>query len=173
MVQFFYANCFIVTPQNTCRYAQYVERCCVFHVCVKNCTQTTQNHADALRNFAPLREKHMLFCQESFHTELTEIHRICSAFFWDISTKEHILFSHRTHGLTQNLLRRFLDIRTQEHILFSDRIHGNTQNLRHMLLRKSAPSAWDNSTPHGSLLPTTSSLLTDIAPQGISANSCH
>ena len=24
---------------------------------VKNCTQTTQNHADALRNFAPLREK--------------------------------------------------------------------------------------------------------------------
>ena len=87
MVQFFYANCFIVTPQNTCRYAQYVERCCAFHDCVKNCTQTTQNHADALRNFAPLREKHMLFCQESLHT----------------------------HRLTQNLLRIFLrhkDIRT-------------------------------------------------------------
>ena len=29
--------------------------------------------------------------------------------------------------------------------------HRNPQNLRHMLLRKSAPSAWDNYTPYGSV----------------------
>ena len=42
---------------------------CVFRVfCVR------PPHADALRNFAPLREKYL-------HTESTEIHRICSACF--------------------------------------------------------------------------------------------
>ena len=47
-----------------------------------------------------------------------------------------------------------------------------TQNSAPHVLRMSAPSAWDHPTPHSLLLPTTSSLLTDIAPHGISVNSC-
>ena len=61
--------------------AKGAKRYVLLYFCQKYCTQTTQNHADAWRNFAPLREKNMFFCQKSLHTESTKTHRICSACF--------------------------------------------------------------------------------------------
>ncbi len=44
--------------------AKGAKRYVLLFLCQKYCTQITQNHADALRPFAPLREE--------FHTESTE-----------------------------------------------------------------------------------------------------
>jgi hypothetical protein len=56
--------------------AKGAKRYVLLFLCQKYCTQITQNHADALRNFAPLREKKIcpfvLMSKKIFHTELTE-----------------------------------------------------------------------------------------------------
>ena len=49
--------------------AKGAKRYVLLFLCQKYCTQITQNHADALRNFAPLREE--------FHTELKVAVRTC------------------------------------------------------------------------------------------------
>ena len=86
----------ISDSKNTRRYAQ-IRGEFLRILCENYCTRTTQNHADALRNFAPLREK-----------------KICSC----------VLMSKKTH--------------TEKHRI-----------LLRMLLRMSAPSAWDHNAPHG------------------------
>ena len=56
--------------------AKGAKRYVLLFLCQKYCTQITQNHADALRNFAPLREKKIcpfvLMSKKIFHTGLTE-----------------------------------------------------------------------------------------------------
>ena len=85
-------------------------------------------------------------------------------------TEEHILFSHRTHGMTQNWLHVFTRIYTEKFsregakgaeqfvllFLCQKSLHTEITEIHrnfasHVVLRKSAPSAWDNSTPHGIL----------------------
>ena len=102
----------------------------------------------------------------------------------DIRTEEHILFSHRTHGI-HRICSTDLHVSTRKNsqakaqrarsvmsfcsyvkIKFS---HGSTEIHRnfasHVVPRKSASSAWDHPIPHGSLLPTTFYLLS--VPHGI------
>ena len=76
--------------------AKGAKRYVLLFLCQKYCTQITQNHADALRNFAPLREKKIcpfvLMSKKIFHTELTEYTEFLlrnSIYFFCQQIKQH------------------------------------------------------------------------------------
>ena len=150
--------------KDTCRYEQIRGEFCVFRgfLCeniARRLRRTMQTLCETLR----LCVRKIFLCQESFHT-----HRICFAFFWDISTKEHILFSHTDYTEFAPLVYLFLVNRL--HRIPSckvNRVICIITLINKLCLRKSAPSAWDNTTPHGSV---DSRVRPCPTPQGISEN---
>ena len=65
--------------------------------------------------------------------------------------------------------RRFAKLCAFAWEIFAHRKHRNTQNLLRMLLRKSAPSAWNHNAPQCILCIPCETIP---PPQGISVNSC-
>ena len=106
------------------------------------------------KTIASIQQKNIFYS----HTEPTEYTEFCSTYL-------HVSTQKNSHAKAQRDAELFVLLFLCQKSLHTEitEIHRNFAS--HVVLRKSAPSAWNNSTPYGSLLPTTFYLLS--VPHGI------